>query len=711
MARMCKFFFKGRIKDPRGSVEMTVFVAVDTGGTFTDLVSFDAGNGEVRYTKSLTTHHDPIDGIVNCFGKAQVALSDATLFKHGTTLVINTLLERAGPTVALVTTRGFRDVLEFARGNRTALFDLFYRRDPVLVPRELRFEIDERVAGSGEILQAPRRAQVQELANVLRERDVAAVAISFINSYLEPANERLVAEWLREMLPGCYITAGTELTREWYEYERTATAAANAYSGPKIGGYVAALDNVLGERGFKGQFLLMGSSGGVLSAQHAASAPVLLVESGPVGGCIGAGVYGQALGLRNIIAFDMGGTTAKCALVRDGEFNVESLYHVGGYGRGTPVRAPVIDIVEVGTGGGSIAWFDEQRRIHVGPKSAGSSPGPVCYGKGGTEPTVTDANLVLGRLNAQRFQGGEMALDTASAEKAITERLAYPLGYVGELGGVEVASGIISIALVQMSEAIKRVTVQRGEDPRDYVLFAYGGGGPLHSVELARELAIPLVVIPPEAGNFSAIGMLVANIRRDTSRTFVQRLDAESLERVDAEFGELEQSLRDSIAQDFGDVPIEFERAAQMRYLGQQHTVKVSIRSLDPVGLRQTFVDTYEARYGHAIAAAEAEIVSLHSTAQVQTARPNLAKLAGEAALDAPPEPTTRPIFFAEKNAFVSAKVFSRERLPIGFSSQGPCVIEEYGSTTVLGPADRFEIGVLGEIRITVGLLNSGVTQ
>ena len=690
---------------------MTIYVAVDTGGTFTDLVSFNASNGEVRYTKSLTTHHNPIDGIVNCFEKAEVTLKDATLFKHGTTLVINTLLERAGPTVALVTTKGFRDVLEFARGNRTALFDLFYKRDPVLVPRELRFEISERVAGSGEILQKPDRVEVQKIAELLKEREVAAVAISFINSYLEPENERQVAAWLREMLPDCYVTAGTELSREWYEYERTATAAANAYSGPKIGGYVASLGDVLTERGFSGQFLLMGSNGGVLSAPHAASAPVLLVESGPVGGCIGAGVYGQALGIRNIIAFDMGGTTAKCALVRDGEFAVESLYHVGGYGRGTPVRAPVIDIVEVGTGGGSIAWFDEQRRIHVGPKSAGSSPGPVCYGKGGTEPTVTDANLVLGRLNPQRFQGGEMGLNTDAAKSAIVERLARPLGYVGENGSVEVASGIISIALVQMGEAIKRVTVQRGEDPRDYVLFAYGGGGPLHSVELARELAIPLVVIPPEAGNFSAIGMLVANIRRDTSRTFVQRLNPESLERVEAEFVVLENSLKESIRQDFGDVKVEFDRAAQMRYVGQQHTVKVTIQSLDSELLRQTFMDTYKARYGHAIANAEVEIVSVHSTVQVQTARPNLAKLAGKQAPNSVPQPTTRPIFFAEKNAFVAAKVFSRDSLPVGFSSSGPCVIEEYGSTTVVGPADTFEVGTLGEIRITIGMLNAGVRQ
>ena len=690
---------------------MTAFVAVDTGGTFTDLVSFNSDNGQVTYTKSLTTHDHPIQGIVDCLEKAGVALNDAMLFKHGTTLVINTLLERSGPAVALVTTRGFRDVLEFGRGNRTALFDLFYRRDPPLVPRELRFEIDERVDGAGQILHEPRREEVQELAMHLRRRGVSAVAISFINAYMQPANETTVAGWLREFLPECYVTAGTELTREWYEYERTATAVANAYSGPKIGRYVADLDRILSKRDFIGQFLLMGSSGGVLSAAHASSAPVMLVESGPVGGCIGAGVYGQALGLKDIIAFDMGGTTAKCALVRNGEFNVESIYHVGGYGRGTPIRAPVIDIVEVGTGGGSIAWLDEQKRIHVGPKSAGSAPGPVCYSKGGTEPTVTDANLVLGRLNARRFQGGEMALDAEAATQAIINRLARPLGYFGDAALVEVASGVISIALVQMAEAIKRVTIQRGENPGDYVLFAYGGGGPLHGVELARELSIPLVIVPPEAGNFSAIGMMVANIRRDESRTFVQRIDEELLDRVNVEFEALEQSLRTSILADYGEVEAWFDRHVEARYLGQHHTVKVLVESGSPTDLQRGFEAAYRARYGHATANAEVEIVSLHCTAQVKTPRPDLADLAGQRARGAEPRLTTRPVFFTAANAFISTKVFERQLLPVGFSAEGPCVIEEYGSTTILGPSDRFEVGALGEIRISVGMNGTGALQ
>ena len=303
-----------------------------------------------------------------------------------------------------------------------------------MVERAFRFEIDERIDGEGNVLVAPERAEVLKLADRLRTSGVAAVAICFINSYLKPDHEQEVAQWLREALPGCYVTSSTELTREWYEYERTSTAAANSYTGPEVGAYIGSLDATLKTRGFNGQLLLMGSNGGVLSAQHAAAAPVLLVESGPVGGCIGAGAYGTYLGLDRLIAFDMGGTTAKCAIVRNGSFGVETTYYAGGYGRGIPIRAPVLDIVEVGAGGGSIAFLDEQKRLNVGPRSAGSDPGPVAYARGGIEPTVTDANLILGRIDPNRFQGGEMKLDVAAARQALVERLAKPLDYGGDQG-------------------------------------------------------------------------------------------------------------------------------------------------------------------------------------------------------------------------------------------------------------------------------------
>jgi N-methylhydantoinase A len=682
---------------------MSIYAAIDTGGTFTDLVMFDAATGSVRYTKSLTTRQQPIDGIMDCVGKVDLDLASATIFKHGTTLVINTLLERSGPSIALVTTRGFRDILELGRGNRTEPFNLFFRRDPPLVEREFRFEIDERIDGEGSVLVAPERAEVLKLADRLRTIGVAAVAICFINSYLKPDNEQQVAQWLRDALPGCYVTSSTELTREWYEYERTSTAVANSYTGPEVGAYIGLLDTTLKTRGFSGQFLLMGSNGGVLSAQHAATAPVLLVESGPVGGCIGAGAYGAHLGLNNLIAFDMGGTTAKCAIVRDGNFGVETTYYAGGYGRGIPIRAPVLDIVEVGAGGGSIAFLDEQKRLNVGPRSAGSNPGPVAYARGGVEPTVTDANLILGRIDPNRFQGGEMKLDVAAARQALVERLAKPLDYVGEEGTLALASGILSIAAVKMSEAIKRVTVQRGLDPREFILFAYGGGGPLHAVELARELAIPMVVIPPEAGNFSAIGMLLADIRRDESRTFLRRLDDSGVSEINEALDVMEAEMGDALDRDFGKLPVSYQRAVEMRFIGQYHTVRIEVGKDDSAALRHRFLETYRARYGHAIDRAPVEVVSLHCAATAKTVRPDIKGLAGDLPKMVPDALTSRPIVFPGQQAPLPAKVFARRSLPLGFAAQGPAVIEEYGSTTLIGANDHFAIGELGEIRISLG--------
>ena len=679
-----------------------LYVAVDTGGTFTDLVMFDASSNRVRYTKSLTTHDDPIIGVMDCLRKADADLQRTTLFRHGTTHVINVLLERAGPVVALVTTKGFRDVLEIGRGNRTEAFSLFFQRDPPLIPRELRFEIAERIDAEGKVLVAPDRAEVTRLIEPLRSQNVAAIAVSFINSYVEPAHERQVAAWLRELMPGCYVSTGVDLTREWYEYERTATAAANAYTGPKVGGYVDRLSGALKSEKFDGQILMMGSNGGVLSTQHASLSPILLVESGPVGGCIGAGAYGKALNLPNLISFDMGGTTAKCALVQNGRFNTESIYHIGGYGRGIPVRMSVIDIVEIGAGGGSIAWLDSQKRLNVGPRSAGSSPGPVCYGRGGAEPTVTDANLVIGRLNASRFQGGEMSLDVDAARRAIGERLAEPLGYCGEAGLFEIASGIISIATVKMSEIIKRITVQRGLDPRDFALFAYGGGGPLHAFDIARELSIPLVVIPPEAGNFSAIGMLLADIRRDASRTVVRRLDETSLKESLVALLDMEAGLKESIARDFGDVPIAFERSFEMRYVGQYHTVLISFETGDAAALERVFHEVYRRRYGHEIKGVAAQIVSLHTTACVPTPRPEIALLSECGAGDDGCGPQSRPVYFPRLKQSLDTKVFARRALSAGFAANGPAVIEEYGSTTVVGSDDSFEVGALGEIRVTI---------
>jgi N-methylhydantoinase A len=551
-------------------------IAIDIGGTFTDLVACDVETGAVAYTKSPTTYDRLGDAIFDCIRKAALDPRQASFVKHGTTLVINALLQRSGAKTALLATKGFRDLLEIGRGNRTQPFNLRFHREPPLVPRELRLEIEERVDGAGGERTPLAIGELDAIAETLQTQRVEALAISFLNSYLAPEHEQAAAAALRRLLPDIFITTGTELTREWHEFERTATAAANAYVGPQVSKYIAEFDQGLRSGGFKGSLLLMGSHGGVISAERGCREPITLVESGPVGGCIGAANYGQMLGVDNLVAFDMGGTTSKCAMIERGRYAVESIYHIGGPDAGFPIRGNVIDILEVGVGGGSIAWLDEQRRLNVGPRSAGSMPGPACYARGGTEPTVTDANLLLGRLDPANFLGGEMQLVADRGRDALSRRIAQPLDYAGDDAVTRAAKGVLTIANLTMSSIIKKVSIARGYDPRDFALFCYGGGGPLHAIELARALKIPRVIVPPEPGNFSAVGMLLADPRLDTAQTFVVRLNPDSLSQVSAIYRDLEAAGQAALRREFGDGAITIERQAEMRYKGQHHSIKIA---------------------------------------------------------------------------------------------------------------------------------------
>ena len=680
---------------------MAYVIAIDIGGTFTDLVACDVETGAVAYTKSPTTYDRLGEAIFDCIRKAAIDARQASFVKHGTTLVINALLQRVGAKTALLATKGFRDLLEIGRGNRTRPFDLRFHREPPLIPRELRFDVTERVRGSGQVQTPLAVGELKNLADKMREAGVEALAISFLNSYLTPDHEQAAAAEMRRLLPGVFVTTGTELTREWHEFERTATAAANAYVGPQVSKYIAEFDSELRQGGFTGSLLLMGSHGGVISAERGCREPITLVESGPVGGCIGAASYGHLLGVDNLVAFDMGGTTAKCAMIERGRYAVESIYHIGGPDAGFPIRGNVIDILEVGVGGGSIAWLDDQRRLNVGPRSAGSMPGPACYGRGGAEPAVTDANLVLGRLDPGNFLGGEMRLDVGKAREVLDRRIAGPLGYHGEDAVTRAAKGVLTIANLTMSSIIKKVSIARGYDPRDFALFCYGGGGPLHGIELARALKIPRVIVPPEPGNFSAVGMLLADPRLDTAQTFVVRLNPDNLAKVMSIYAELETQGRTALRREFGDGTITIEREAEMRYKGQHHSIKIPLAETDDAGkLRARFDQEYERRYGHANSAAEVELVVLHSLATLHMNRPDVARLARPVSGRPTAELETRPIFFLEEDRFLPTQVYDRYALKPGFNGQGPALIVEYGSSTIIGPRDTFTIGKLGEIDI-----------
>jgi N-methylhydantoinase A len=678
---------------------MRYILAVDIGGTFTDLVAYDLDNGAVRYAKTPTTYNDFVEGIFTCFSKADVSVKDAALVKHGSTLVINALIQRQGAKTALITTKGFRDTLEIGRGNRPTPFDLRYRRDDALVPRTLRFEIAGRIDGKGREIDPLDTVALNRLGDDFAALDIEAVAISFLNSYATPDHEVAAAQTLRERLPDVYVTAGTELSREWSEYERTATVCANAYVGPLLTGYLERFENALADQQFDGSLYMMGSNGGVLTAERARHEPVTLVESGPVGGCIGAAAFARTLGYDYVITFDMGGTTAKCALVTDGRFSVENSTYIGGFETGFPIRAAVIDIVEIGAGGGSIAWLDNQQRLHVGPKSAGADPGPACYGRGGAEPTVTDANLVLGRLNGERFLGGDLGLDVAAARDAIRTKIAEPLGYEDEDGLLHMADGIIAITVMRMASAIRRISVERGLDPRDFALFAYGGGGPLHATALARDLNIPIVVIPPEPGNFSATGMLLADARVDEARTFLRDLGDQTV-RISADLFDSMKRDAAAILAGESDGDVVFQHDAEMRFKGQKHSIKIDVGGLQRASaIHGVFLEQYRRRYGYADEAATVEYVGLHLGAEIRTPGPDVTRLSREIG-KGPRDPGSRLVRMPYTAEPMDISIFDRSVLAPGFQANGPGIIEEYGSTTLIGTDDGFEIGKLGEIRI-----------
>jgi len=560
--------------------------------------------------------------------------------------------------------------------------------------------VTERIDGQGNETVPLRAEELSQVAARLLEQGVEAVAISFLNAYRNPSHEQAAAAYFQQLLPEVFVTPATDLSRQWHEFERTATAVANAYVGPKVKHYVQELERGLGTHGFRGQFLLTSSSGGALSSYRAATVPLYIVESGPVGGCIAAATLGPLLGFENMIAFDMGGTTAKCTLIEGGRFSIAERYDIGGYERGFPIQVPVLDVVEVGAGGGSIAWLDSVNGLHVGPRSAGSHPGPVCYRWGGVEPTVTDANVVLGRLDPARFLGGDLPLDAEAAHEAIAERIAHPLGFRGMDGVRHVADGILSITTVIMAGAIKRITVERGRDPRDYALCAYGGAGPLHAVSLARELQIPWVIVPPEPGNFSAIGMLLADVRRDDTVTFAAPADDNAVREMLRMFEALESDARRALAEEFGHVESVSEHYAEIRYKGQEHSVLTPVRGVrNVVQLQAVFAQTYQRRYGHFNPSSPMEIVNLHLVSLGRINKPDTRLLQPTVE---PGEPLrgSRPVVMLDLTAPVDVRVYDRGRLPPGFTARGPAVIEEYGSTTLVGSGDAFAIGPFGEIRI-----------
>jgi N-methylhydantoinase A len=680
-------------------------VGVDIGGTFTDVVVFDEANASIELAKALSTPRQLARGVHDALAKSHAPLQDAQSLIHGSTVVINAIIERLGAKTALLTTQGFRDVYEIGRINRPESFNPRFQKHRPLIPREHIFEIPERVLADGSVRQPLDEAAVRDVARILREESFEAVAIVFLHSYRSPEHELRARDILLEENPDWFVTASHELSREYREYERTSTAVANAYVGPSVSAYLGELERGLrDDNRFPGDLLIMQSNGGLSDVGLARRQCIQMLESGPAGGVVGTMALCEALDVDHAIAFDMGGTTAKACVVIRGQPSLSPDYFIGGYNTGLAIRIPVLDIVEVGTGGGSIAWLDEGGALHVGPRSAGAEPGPAAYGRGGTEPTITDANVVLGRLSPAAFMGGEMQLDAERARHALHERVSRPLNVDLE----RAAAGMLEVATSAMANVVRQVTLQRGLDPRDFTLFAYGGGGPLHASAVARELSIGSVVVPEAPGLFSALGMLLADLRRDYVQTLFARLNDVDMAELEAQLGRLEAEGRQALQQSgVATDQVLFERAADMRYVGQEHAVAVALpadvgREEHRDEIKRLFDQAHQLRYSHSAPDESADVVSLRVTAIGRLGKPVLPTIA-RGNVD-PPEPARKPsrLVWFEGHGRAETAVFDRTGLLAGNVIAGPAVIEEASSTTVVDPGDAATVNEYGHLVIAI---------
>ena len=681
-------------------------VAADVGGTFTDIVAFDAASGDTLFGKTLTTPGQLVEGIVTGVNKAGASVEQARLFLHGSTIAINTILERSGAKAALLTTRGFRDIYEIGRINRPQAYNLFFKKHQPLIKRSLRFEVNERMNAQGVVLTALDEAQLVSIAAQLRELDIQAVAILFFHSYMNPAHELRAKQLIEQHCPGVFVSASHELSKEYREFERTSTVAANAYIGPRVKTYLGEIQQRFAAERFDGSFFVVQSNGGLFDVARAQRECIRMLESGPAAGVIGAKVVCDRLGLRNAIAFDMGGTTAKAGVVLNREVMMAGNIMVGGYAEGLPIQIPLIDTQEVGTGGGSIARIEEGGGLRVGPQSAGAAPGPVCYDLGGTQPTVTDANLILGRLDAAHFLGGEMKLNLERATDALRTRIAKPMG----ISLTAAANGIIRIAATTMSNVVTRVTTERGLDAGDFAMVAYGGAGPLHACIVARELSIPQVIIPPSPGHFSAYGMLMADLRWDFVRTWfkpVNQLDFKEFQRI---YADLEAEGIHILGRDIDRSRIACARAAAMRYVGQEHPVTVELPGSfflrpDRAALKQLFDAEHMKRYAFNAPTEPAEVVSLHSSVIGTLDKPVAKRLAApgkKSARKPAVKSALRKVYLTEARGYVNTRVYARNDLFPGQRIAGPALVEEYASTTVVFPGDQLEVSKFGDLIVTI---------
>ncbi len=677
-------------------------LGIDIGGTFTDFVFIDEETGEITLDKSPTTPDDLWQGIAAGIEEADYDLSLCSLLAHGTTIGLNAFLERKGGKMALITTRGFRDVYEIGRHNRVEMYDLFYKKPEPLISRELRYEVNERLDAKGQVVEPLDEEHLLEIIEELKKQEVETVAVCLLHSYLNPSHEERVKELLAEHLPGAFITISSELVREWREYERTSTTAINAYIMPVVKDFLDRITAELKERGYQHSFYVNQSSGGLISASLAREKPVNTIMSGPTGGAVASARIGELRGERNIISFDMGGTSCDVSLTHDGITSVTVESKIEQH----PVMVPMVEVHSIGAGGGSIAWIEGENRLKVGPQSAGAKPGPVCYDLGGEEITVTDANLLLGRIDPNRFLGGRMVLNQEQTEAMMEEKIARPLG----LSQTEAAEGIIRVINTKMAHAIRALTVERGLHPNEFTLVTFGGAGPMHACELAREMEIPQVVVPVASGQFSALGIGLSELRQDFSRPVIRPLNTIDIKEV----REILAGLKEEASETFSRQGVQAEEldiqlSADIRYLGQEYTVTVPITSeKDKLEeewqeLAATFDEFHQRMYGHSAEGEAKELINLRLKATAEVSRVKLEERSrGEETPPAASHLGELKTYFTAQKEFLSTSCYKRELLQPGNKISGPAIIEEFGSTAVLPPGWSLEVDSYGNLILTL---------
>ncbi|NIM45010.1 MAG: hydantoinase/oxoprolinase family protein [Nitrososphaeria archaeon] len=690
-------------------------LGVDVGGTFTDSVLMNEETGEIKIAKVASTPRNPsigfIDAVRQVLKTMEMSPQEVRLLVHATTVATNAIIEGKVARAGFITTKGFRDILEIQRQIKPKLYDLFHDKPRPLVPRNRCLEVMERMSPEGEVLTPLEEVEVKGVVDALKKEEVESIAVCLLHSYLNPDHERRVGEIVTQEFPETFLSLSYEVCPEFREYFRASTTVVNACIIPIVATYVEELERQLASIGMRREFYIMQSSGGIVTADEAKRKPVYVVESGPAAGVIAGQFIGGLVGSDNVITLDMGGTTAKVGLVELGRIKMAVDYEIGYVARaessftkggGYPIRTSVIDLAEIGSGGGSIAWIDAGGALKVGPQSAGADPGPVCYGKGGVDPTITDANLVLGRLSPDYFLGGEMKLDVEAARRAIKEKVADRLG----MDVVTAANGIVEIANANMVRAMRFISVDRGYDPRDFTFIAFGGAGPMHANSIAREIDISSLVIPPSPGVTSALGLLVTDLKHDYMLTRVQRLQALDLEAVNKIYGEYESEAAKLLAQEgVSKEDVTFTRFMDMRYVGQSYELKVPIPSadlkesdIDPIN--EKFNIEHERVYGHCDRSEPVEVVNLRLEATGIIAKPKLRELPpGERS----PEKALkhrRKVFFDEASGYIECPVYDRYRLGRGTVLEGPAVVEEMDSTVLIHPNYVAEVDRYGNILI-----------